>query len=185
MANWMILTGKKNPTRVSANEGNLSDSFFLNFVLFCYLHTLASRSMKRDLWRDGPPVFWRTEMIEIVDGFPEGVIAIAARQHVIASDYDNALIPLVEEALETRRKIRLYYEMDNEFFGLDVGSAFKYLKSWARYLLRWERIAVVSSSVWVWMGMSVFRLLMPGRFKLFTTRRAAEARGWITAPNPV
>ncbi|MGA7964999.1 MAG: STAS/SEC14 domain-containing protein [Gammaproteobacteria bacterium] len=123
-------------------------------------------------------------MLEIVEGFPEGVVAIAARQHVFASDYDNALLPQVEEALETRRKIRLYYEMDNEFFGVDVGSVFKYLSSWARYLRRWERIAVVTSSVWVFMAMSVFRLLMPRRFRIFTTRHAADARGWITAPNP-
>ncbi|MGH8127011.1 MAG: STAS/SEC14 domain-containing protein [Gammaproteobacteria bacterium] len=124
-------------------------------------------------------------MIEIVDGFPEGVIAIAARQHVFASDYDNALLPLVDEALETRSKIRLYYEMDNEFFGVDAGSVFKYLSSWARYLTHWERIAVVTNSVWVFMGMSVFRLLMPHRFRIFTARHAADARGWITAANPV
>ncbi len=123
-------------------------------------------------------------MLEIVDGFPEGIIAIAARQHVIASDYDNALLPLVEDALETRRKIRLYYEMNNEFFGMDVGSMFKYLKSWARYLLYWERIAVVTSSIWVLMGMSVFRVLMPGRFRIFTARRAEAARGWIMAGTP-
>lgn len=124
-------------------------------------------------------------MIEIVDGFPEGVIAIAARQHVIATDYDNALIPLVEEALETRHKIRLYYELDKEFSGLGVGSILKYFISWTRYLFHWERIAVVTSSVWVWMGMSVFRLLMPGRFRIFTAGHAADAQGWITAALPV
>lgn len=123
-------------------------------------------------------------MLEIADGFPDGVIAIVARQHVIATDYDNALLPLVEEALETRRKIRLYYELDEEFSGMGAGGSFKYVSSWARYLLHWERIAVVTSSVWVFMGMSVFRLLMPGRFKLFTARHAAEARGWITAAYP-
>ncbi len=123
-------------------------------------------------------------MLEIVDGFPEGVIAIAARQHVIATDYDNALLPLVEEALETRRKIRLYYELDKEFSGVDAGSIFKYLSSWARYLHRWERIAVVTSSIWVLMGMSVFRILMPHRFRIFTSRHAEDARGWITAANP-
>jgi len=123
-------------------------------------------------------------MLEIVDGFPEGVIAIAARQHVFATDYDNALLPLVDEALMTRRKIRLYYELDMEFSGVDAGSIFKYLSSWARYLHRWERIAVVTSSIWVWMGMSVFRLLMPGRFKLFRARNADAARGWISAVNP-
>ena len=123
-------------------------------------------------------------MLEIVDGFPEGVIAIAARQYVIATDYDNALIPLVEEALETRRKIRLYYELDKEFSGANAGSIFKYLGSLARYIFHWERIAVVTSSVWVFMGMSVLRLLMPGRFKLYRARHADAARGWISAANP-
>lgn len=123
-------------------------------------------------------------MLEIVEGFPEGVIAIAAKRHVIATDYDNALIPLVEDALLTRRKIRLYYELDEEFSGVNAGGIFKYLSSLARYQLHWERIAVVTSSVWVWMGMSVLQLLMPGRFKLFTIRRAEEARGWITAAYP-
>lgn len=123
-------------------------------------------------------------MLEIVEGFPEGVIAIAARRHVIATDYDNALIPLVEDALLTRRKIRLYYELDREFSGVGAGGVIKYLSSWARYMHRWERIAVVTSSVWVWMGMSVFRLLMPGRFRLFTLRHTEDARGWITAAYP-
>jgi len=123
-------------------------------------------------------------MIEIVDGFPEGIVAIAGKRCVTATDYDTSLIPLVEEALEHHRKVRLYYELDVEFSGVDAGGAFKYFASWIRYLLRWERIAVVTSSIWVLMAMSVFRLLMPRRFRVFTARHAADARGWITAANP-
>ncbi len=123
-------------------------------------------------------------MLEIVDGFPEGVIAIAARRYVTATDYDSALIPLMEEVLETHRKVRLYYELDAEFSGMDPGGVWKYLSSWARYLLRWERIAVVTSSVWVFLGMNAFRLLMPGKVRVFTARHAADARGWISAANP-
>ena len=122
-------------------------------------------------------------MIEIVDGFPEGVIAIAGKRCVTATDYDTSLIPLVEEALEHHRKVRLYYELDAEFSGVDAGGVWKYFASWIRYLLRWERIAVVTSSLWVFVGMTAFRLLMPGRLRVFTARHAADARGWITAAN--
>ena len=124
-------------------------------------------------------------MLEIVEGFPDGIVAISARRYVTSTDYDNALIPLVEEALETHRKVSLYYELDEGFSGIEAGAAFKYALSCGRYLLRWERIAVVTSSVWVLFAMSVFSVLMPRRCRVFTARRADHARGWIMQARPV
>lgn len=118
-------------------------------------------------------------MLEILDGFPDGVIAVAAKGRVSAEDYDKTLIPLVEKALQRHRKVRIYYELGRGFTGIEAGAALKDFWVGVEHLTRWERIAVVADIEWIRHTMQLFRFLMPGQVRVFATHDAKKARAWI------
>jgi hypothetical protein len=120
-------------------------------------------------------------MIEALGNFPENVIAFACKGHVTRADYETILIPAVEKALGRHDKIRLYYQIDSEFEGIDPGAVWEDFKTGVEHLTRWERIAVVTDVDWIRHTMRIFSFLMPGEMKVFPTSEIATARDWIAA----
>lgn len=123
-------------------------------------------------------------MLELIDGFPDGVIAVVAKGRVNAADYDNVLIPRVEETLKRYQRVSLYYEFGQEFTGIDASAAWKDFKLGVEHLSHWERMAVVTDVDWIRLAINAFRFVMPGHLRVFGTARAAEARAWIADSAP-
>jgi hypothetical protein len=120
-------------------------------------------------------------MIEMLKGFPEGVVAAVAKGRVTRRDYDEVLIPAIEAAFGRRQKVRCYYELGREFFGMDAGAMWEDFRVGFGHLAGWERVAVVTDVDWIRLAMNAFRFLVPGETRIFSTGEAAEARRWITA----
>jgi len=123
-------------------------------------------------------------MIEMLRGFPEGVVAAVAKGRVTRSDYDQILVPAVEKAFSRRQKVRCYYELGQEFSGMDAGAAWEDFRVGFAHLSGWERIAVVTDVDWIRLAINAFRFLVPGEIRIFTTTETAEARRWIAAGLP-
>ncbi len=123
-------------------------------------------------------------MIEFLEGFAEGVIAVTAKGRVTVEDYDKFLIPKVEETLKKHKKIRLYYELGEQFAGIDAGAAWKDLKIGVEHLPSWERMALVTDVEWIRLAINAFRFLMPGKLRVFTVAEAKDARDWISESQP-
>ena len=120
-------------------------------------------------------------MIEILQGFPEGVVAAIAKGQVTRKDYDEVLIPAIEAAFERRQKVRCYYELGRDFAGMDAGAMWADARIGFGHLSGWERVAVVTDVDWVKLAINFFRFLVPGEIRLFPSSEAAEARRWIAA----
>ncbi len=121
-------------------------------------------------------------MIEVLRGFPDNVVACAAKGHVSKQDYERVLIPEVERVLGRSAKIRCYYELSPEFKGFDAGAAWEDAKIGIEHLTRWERVAVVTDVEWIALAANAFRFLMPGQVRVFSLAESGEAKRWITAP---
>ena len=122
---------------------------------------------------------WRDIIIKILEGFPESVVALIAEGQVTRKDYEEVLIPRVNEALARYGKVRLYYELGRSFSGIDAEAAWEDLKIGLEHLSRWERIAVVTDVRWIRLTLNAFRFMMPGRLRVFDADHAADARSWI------
>jgi hypothetical protein len=120
-------------------------------------------------------------MLQLLSGFPEHVVALAAQGVVTRSDYQTVLIPQVEKALKQHPKVRFYYELGAGFSGIEAGAMWEDLKIGVEHFTRWERIAVVTDVDWIRHAMNAFRLLMPGEIRVFGLAEAPQARTWIAA----
>jgi SpoIIAA-like len=118
-------------------------------------------------------------MLRIVEGFPEGVVAVAAEGRVTAKDYDEVLIPRVKEAFRRHGKVRCYYELGREFSGIDPEAAWKDFRIGVEHFSNWERLAVVTDVEWIRLAMKAFGFLMPGELRVFGTGQVSEAREWV------
>lgn len=118
-------------------------------------------------------------MIEMLEGFPENVVAAVAKGHVTRQDYERALIPKINTALSRFNKIRCYYEIGSDFAGFDAGAMWEDAKIGFEHLSRWERVAVVTDIEWIKAAMRFFGFLIPGHYRCFSTGETAQARTWI------
>ena len=120
-------------------------------------------------------------MIEILSGFPDNIVAVACSGHVTKEDYKKVLEPHVDETLKKNDKIRLYYEVEPNFNGIDKSAVWEDFKVGMSHLLRWERMAVVTDVDWIEHTIKMFRFLTPGEIKVFPTSEKKAARDWVLA----
>ena len=118
-------------------------------------------------------------MIEALKGFPARVLVFSWKGHVTKHDYENVLIPAVEQALEREGKIRLYYLIETDFSGFERGARLDDFKLGIEHLARWERIAVVTDLEWIGYTFRAFSFVIPGVAKVFRVDEKAKARKWI------
>jgi hypothetical protein len=91
------------------------------------------------------------------------------------------LVPAVEATLEQHEKVRLYYETAADFDGIDPGAALEDTMIGLSHALRWEKLAVVTDINWIRHSISLFRFLMPGELRVFSSDETAKAKAWIVA----
>jgi len=149
-----MMPGKRAPGQ------NGSSNFILNQLVYEY---------------DGKGI----AMIELIEGFPDNVVALLAKGKITKQDYETVTIPGVENALKRHHKIRLYYELGSQFSGIEPGAAWEDLKVGVEHLTRWERVAMVTDTDWIKHMVNAFRFMMPGHLRVFPTAQASEARAWI------
>ena len=113
--------------------------------------------------------------------FRKGSSEPVAKGQVTRNDYDEVLIPAIETAFGSHRKVRCYYELGREFAGFDAGAMWADARIGFSHLTGWERFAVVTDVDWVNQAINFFHFLVPGEIRLFPSSEAAEARRWIAA----
>jgi len=120
-------------------------------------------------------------MIELLPGFPDAVVAAACRGHVTREDYDSVLIPRVAEALKKHDAVRVYYQIGDDFNGIDPGAVWEDIVVGVSHLPHWDRIAVVTDIGWIRTTMNMFGFLVPGKVRVFPASEVDAARKWIVS----
>jgi len=118
-------------------------------------------------------------MIELLQGFPDNVIAVAAKGQVTRKDYEKVLVPEVERVFRNHQKVKFYYELGPEFAGLEPGAAWEDVKEAIRHFGQWEKIAVVTDVEWIKRLVTGLGAIVPGEVRVFPNSDRTCARAWV------
>ncbi len=123
-------------------------------------------------------------MLEPIEGLPDNALGFTAKGDVSAQDYENVLIPAVEEKLKTHDKVRLLYHLGNEFNKFEAGAMWDDAKVGLAHITDWERIAIVTDVNWIQQagkifGFAIETMSVPGNVKVFHNHELDNAIEWI------
>jgi hypothetical protein len=119
-------------------------------------------------------------MIEIIPDMPENVVAVSAKGKVTGEDYDAVLIPAIEDRLVRNNRIRVLYQLGQDFSGFTVEAMWDDAKVGIRHLTAFEKIAVVSNVTWIITAVKIFAFVIPCPVKIFPNEQLSEAKAWVS-----
>ena len=119
-------------------------------------------------------------MLELINGFPDDVVAITAIGEVTDEDYEAVLDPAIDAARTTHDKIRLLYLLGEEFTGYDAEAMWEDTKLGLRTFTSYDRIAVITDATWMRRAVAAFGWMIPGEVRVFHVSALDAARTWIT-----
>ncbi|MGB9939287.1 STAS/SEC14 domain-containing protein [Methanosarcina sp.] len=119
-------------------------------------------------------------MIEIIQGLPENVVAVSVSGEVTGEDYNNVLIPAIEDKILKYGKIRILYHLDKDLEWFTLNAILEDVKVGIRNLNAFERIAVVSDVDWMNSAVEMFKFIVPFPVKTYKNEEIPDAKAWIS-----
>jgi hypothetical protein len=121
-------------------------------------------------------------VIENVGDLPPGTLGFRASGTLSSDEYREMIDPIYA-ALEQGEKLNIYFELADDFHGLDWGALLQDMKAAGSIGLKhrssWQRMALVTDKDWVKHGATAFGWLAPGELRLFDLREQEAARAWL------
>lgn len=118
-------------------------------------------------------------MVERIPDLPGDALGFSAKGTVTASDYEQTIVPAVEEAFARGRKVRFLYHLGPAFTSFDAAAVWDDTVLGLKHFGSWERIAVVTDADWLRAAVQVFGLVIPGQVRVFRDSELAEAKRWV------
>jgi hypothetical protein len=118
---------------------------------------------------------------EILEGFAEDVLAIAAHGKVTRADYEEVLIPAFEEKRRAEGKVKVLLVCGEDFTGYSAGAVWDDAKFGFLYMHDIAGVAVVTDADWLRLGVKALSPLIACPVALFHVAELDAAREWINA----
>ncbi len=114
-----------------------------------------------------------------MNDLPENVLGVSANGKVTGEDYENTLIPALEEKFKTHPKIRMLYHLGNTFDGFDLSAMLDDAKIGMKHLSSFEKVALVSDHHLINTFAKFFGYLLPCEVSIFKNTEFDKAKKWI------
>ncbi|HZK97193.1 MAG TPA: STAS/SEC14 domain-containing protein [Prolixibacteraceae bacterium] len=119
-------------------------------------------------------------MLILMNDLPDNVLGVSAEGKITGIDYETVLIPVLEEKLKANKKIRMIYQLGNDFSGFDMSALLDDAKMGMKHLSAWDRIALVSDHEMINSFAKFFGYLMTCELRIFKNDELEEAKKWIS-----
>ncbi len=117
--------------------------------------------------------------MEIIPDLPDNVVGVSGSGTITGEDYDNILIPALKDKLKKYDKIRLIYQLKDNFSHYTLDAYLEDSKvSW--HMFSFEKVAVVSDVHWINDSIKLFRVIIPIPVKLFSNVELDKAKVWVS-----
>ncbi|MCA1959697.1 MAG: STAS/SEC14 domain-containing protein [Desulfomonile sp.] len=120
-------------------------------------------------------------MIEILPESHNDILAVRGSGKLTKQDYEEILLPRLEEMVGEHSKIRFLFYMDRDFEGWEPGAAWDYAKFGFRHRNNFSKVAGVCGPKWVEWEFKLKSLFTGAGVKTFPCDRRSEALEWIEA----
>ena len=122
-------------------------------------------------------------MIEPIEEMPKGTIGFCFSGEVSRADYDDVLVPALNEAFESGEPVRCLCQLGPGFEGYEAGAVWEDIKTGARFgvghLPAWKRTALATDVEWVQHVTALFGWMAPGELKVFSIEELEQAKSWV------
>ena len=118
-------------------------------------------------------------MLKLIEGLPVNVLGVTAEGKITGEDYENVLIPLIEEKLKANKTINMLYHLGNTFDGFSLGAMLDDAKIGIKHLAVWDKIAIVSDHEMIHAMTRFFGHLIPCEHRIFKNAEIADVTKWI------
>jgi hypothetical protein len=119
-----------------------------------------------------------TIMIRILGGMPAGVLGLEAIDDVEKEDYENVIVPAINQAIAQHGKVRLVYVLGPKFDDYEGEAVWEDLKLGVRNPTSFERMAIVTDARWAGPAVKMFSILWPGQARAFPLSELESAKRW-------
>lgn len=117
-------------------------------------------------------------MLRILGDMPEGVLGLEAIDDVEKEDYENVIVPAVNQAIAQHGKVRLVYVLGPKFDEYEGEAVWEDLKLGVRNPTSFERMAIVTDARWAGPAVKIFSILWPGQARAFPLSELESAKRW-------
>ena len=118
-------------------------------------------------------------MIKKILDLEPNIIGFEATGTVTGKDYEEIMIPAIEEKLKTNPKLKFLYYIDAEFEHYELKAMLDDTKIGLKHFNAWEKMAIVTDLHWIKNGVNVFGFIIPGEIKVFDIIELEDAKAWI------
>jgi hypothetical protein len=117
-------------------------------------------------------------MMELMKDLPDNVVGIVGSGNITAEDYDTVLIPVMHEKLKKYKKIRLLYQLTEDYKHYELGAYLEDAKvTW--HTFSFEKIAFVSDVHWMRDSVNLYKFIIPVQMRVFSNNELEKAKEWI------
>jgi hypothetical protein len=123
--------------------------------------------------------FRRESVLQLMQPMTNNLVLLSAGGTVTAEDYENVLIPAIEETLRTHDKVRVLFQVDPDT-SFTAGAVWDDTKFGLSHFFSFEKFALVSDTEWINNTVKVLGFMMPCPVKLFSQAELGKAKEWIS-----
>jgi hypothetical protein len=119
-------------------------------------------------------------MLQTIPGLPLHVAGLHAFGEVSETDYEEALIPIMDGLLNGNKKINFVLILETNIKNFVSGAWCGNVKIGFKYFFDWGRVALVTDQKGVLGYSDLFKYIIPGKFKYFPLDNLADAIKWVS-----
>jgi hypothetical protein len=118
-------------------------------------------------------------MIEILQGYPDEVLAISSAGRITADDYRNVLVPEAEARIARHGSVRILYYLGPKYQSFSTSAVWSDvllgLSNWSKF----GRVALVTDVEWIRASARLFTPFFRRALRIFAAADLNTASAWI------
>jgi len=119
-------------------------------------------------------------MITKITGLPDFVVGFEASGEVTKAEYENTIIPAVNEAAERGGELYYLFVIRTGLNHFTAGALWDDLKVGLQHITQWKKMAIVSESKGIEKFTDIVSYVLPGQAKGFLMNELEEAKKWVS-----